>query len=171
MFRIFVILFFPLACLANQVCDDAYIASRFTDNNDGTVTDKNTGLMWKKCAEGRTGQQCDIGSNTQLSWNNSLSMINKINTTSGYAGYYDWRLPNFKELLSLTDEHCDSPATSILIFPNGATSNNAATYWSSTPFYKKDDNRMMIKVVNFIYGDDISFSPTDKQSIRMVRNW
>jgi hypothetical protein len=72
-----------------------YGTNMFTDNGDGTITDKATGLMW---------MQNDSGSH--MLWENALS--NAENFT--YAGYSDWRLPDVKELQSIVDYN-RSPST------------------------------------------------------------
>lgn len=65
-----------------------YGTNDFVDNDDGTVSDNATGLMW---------QQDDDG--ILRDWENALS--NAENLT--LAGYSDWRLPNAKELQSIVD--------------------------------------------------------------------
>ena len=68
---------------------------RFTDNNDGTVTDNLTGLVWLKDAN-------SFGTKT---WADALIACNALAadgtdlTDGSSAG--DWRLPNIKELQSL----------------------------------------------------------------------
>ncbi|MEI6897760.1 MAG: DUF1566 domain-containing protein [Psychromonas sp.] len=67
--------------------DASYIinAPSYSNNNDGTVTDNVTGLMWQK----------DMGN--KLSYQEALQKVqsNKL------AGYSDWRVPTIKELYSL----------------------------------------------------------------------
>jgi hypothetical protein len=63
---------------------------RFSDRGDGTVTDNLTGLMWTKDA-----QQIRGG----MSWTDALDACNNLS----FAGYNDWRMPNIRELASLTD--------------------------------------------------------------------
>ncbi|MCI5191561.1 MAG: DUF1566 domain-containing protein [Candidatus Electrothrix sp. AU1_5] len=57
----------------------------YTDNNDGTVTDNVTGLVWQK----------NVGE--KMTW----SAANALASTLNLAGYNDWRLPTIKELYSL----------------------------------------------------------------------
>lgn len=68
--------------------ENVYGVNDFVDNNNGTVTDKATGLMWQKIDDGNT-----------YNWKEALQVakISKI------AGYEDWRLPNTKELQSIVD--------------------------------------------------------------------
>ena len=59
----------------------------FKDNGDGTVTDKNTGLMWAK-AQGK-----------RVSWQAAVAGAKTLKL----AGHTDWRLPTIKELYSIID--------------------------------------------------------------------
>jgi hypothetical protein len=60
----------------------------FVNNDDGTVTDLATGLMW---------MQEDSG--VPMNWAAAL----RYAETNTAAGYTDWRLPNAKELQSIVD--------------------------------------------------------------------
>src|SRR3989304_7183632 len=71
---------------------------RFTDNGNGTVTDKLTGLMWTKDANAPGPTACSPG--TTKAWIYALDYVACLNTNS-YLGYTDWRLPNINELESL----------------------------------------------------------------------
>ena len=80
-----------------------YGTNNFVNNNDGTITDKATGLMW---------QQADDGQSRD--WENALSYAENLTL----AGYSDWRLPNAKELQSLVDyTRCPSYSNSTTINP------------------------------------------------------
>lgn len=73
----------------------SYGINTFSDNNDGTISDKATGLMWQKADDG-----------TARNWENALSYAGNL----ALAGYSDWRLPNAKELQSIVD-YSRSPQT------------------------------------------------------------
>jgi len=100
---------------------------RFTDNNDGTVTDNLTGLIWLKNAN------C-FGWQT---WTEALSDCN--NLASGSCGLTDWssagdwRLPNVNELHSLVDPTQRNPPLPEG-YPFTAVQHDevAAFYWAST---------------------------------------
>ena len=72
-----------------------YGKNNFVNNNDGTVSDLTTGLMWQKADDGNS-----------RSWEESLDYAENIEL----ASYSDWRLPNAKELQSIVD-YTRSPQT------------------------------------------------------------
>ena len=77
----------------------AYGINNFVDNNDGTVSDLATGLMW---AEEDSGAGMD--------WESALAWVEQLNAEN-YLGYNDWRLPNAKELQSIVDYSLSPDAT------------------------------------------------------------
>ena len=85
-----------------------------TDNGDGTVTDANTGLMWQQ------------GEGGQKTWEDAISYSEGLSL----AGYTDWRLPNIKELESITDDTLYNPTIDTNFFPGA----HASPYWSSTTY-------------------------------------
>lgn len=99
----------------------------YTDNEDGTVTDNITGLMWQK----------DMGS--RISYNDAKI---KADTLS-LAGYTDWRMPTIKELYSLiiftgqvNGQNVITPFidTNYFIQPEGSPRPIDAQTWSSTKY-------------------------------------
>ena len=116
--------FFPVMAMA-QTCNPRIPAttptSRFMRNDNGTVVDKATGLMWKTCREGQTwndqAHSCELVA-ANYGWTESLQYITTLNKQGGFAGYSDWRLPNIKELLSLVERQCVEPAINLTVFPN-----------------------------------------------------
>jgi len=81
-----------------------YGKNDFKDNNNGTITDRATGLMWMKADSGRL--KAGKNKDGKLNWQEALLWAENLN----YAGYSDWRLPNVKELQSIVD-YKRSPAT------------------------------------------------------------
>jgi len=120
--------------LAAQTCKTTIVASTptadFTDNGDGTMTDSETGLMWKRCSEGFVwdGAIC-TGAAMSYTWQGGLEWVAQLNGINGFAGYADWRVPNVKELNSIVEERCDYPAVNLEVFPN-----TWGWYWSSSPY-------------------------------------
>ena len=89
------------------------------------MTDLATGLMWKRCSEGRSGANCAAGANSSGPWNQALTLANN----AMHAGFTDWRLPNADELLSLVESGCYSQSINSVAFPGTGT-----FYWSSTTY-------------------------------------
>ncbi len=102
---------------------------RFTDNNDGTVNDNLTNLMWTKDANLPWGV---------VTWQQSLDYIAGMNAgVNPNFGYTDWRLPNWRELQSLVDRNQYNPALpSGHPFVIGGYTWNAGgiVFWSSTTY-------------------------------------
>lgn len=116
---------------AGQICqadiglrtpDDA-----FTWHVDGTVTHASTKLMWMRCSLGQRWQdgRC-LGRADNLTWPDALSAAEQVR----FADYADWRLPTLRELSSIIDQSCRSPAINLQAFPDTPTS----WYWSSTRY-------------------------------------
>lgn len=103
-------------------------ATRFTDNNNGTVTDSITGLIWLKDAN------CNTVS--PKAWVDALTAVATL--ANGSCGLSDgsttgqWRLPSRNELQSLIDYY----TTSNPVLPSGHpfTGVQSGYYWSSTPY-------------------------------------
>jgi hypothetical protein len=105
--------------------NENYGNNAFIDNDDETVSDTATGLMWMK-----------NDSSEGMIWQDALSYCETRSDN-----YDDWRLPNAKELQSIVDytrspETTNSPAideifvTTPIIDPNGDT--NYPYFWTST---------------------------------------
>ncbi|MBI5376806.1 MAG: DUF1566 domain-containing protein [Candidatus Schekmanbacteria bacterium] len=95
---------------------------RFTDNDDETVTDNLTGLMWTKDGNLPNGYK---------TWQEALDYIASLNN-SNYLGFNDWRLPNVNELKSLLN--ADEPDSSIWLNTLGFNNVQASNYWSSSTY-------------------------------------
>ena len=102
--------------------------SRYTINGDGTVTDKKTNLMWKRCEEGSSGSDCMTGTAAEYNWREALELVNG----HSFATYSDWRLPNIKELRTIVAFDRNNPALNSTAFPN-LPENTSHHVWSSTP--------------------------------------
>jgi len=98
------------------------------DNNDFTITDPLTGLIWKKCSEGqnnddtcsaqtsytiygktfpaRSYQYCKVNNNSCnggvnhgiLTGGPAFNACNELNKNAGFAGQNNWRVPTRMEL-------------------------------------------------------------------------
>ena len=131
---------------ARLVRGDEYIANDWSDtryivHNDGTVTDTNTSLMWMQCRLGQTyaNDNCS-GSPNIYNWDKALESVNNYTfpTTNGYS---DWRLPNLRELFSLTAID-DSDEFNSNIFP---IISDKHFYWSSSPVTDNGSHAFLIQ--------------------------
>lgn len=100
--------------------------SRFNIQNNGTVNDLETGLIWMRCSIGQDwdGSTC-TGNATSFSWREALNTSQE----TSFAEHTDWRLPNVKELLSIVEDACYSPSINLYVFPGA----KIYRFWSSTP--------------------------------------
>lgn len=113
--------------------NSGYGINHFTNNGDGTITDRATGLMWEQ------------NDHPAQDWDSALATCTSA-TTGGKTG---WRLPDAKELHSIVD-YTRSPDTtrsaaidplfnaSALINEGGAT--DWGYYWSSTTHATNEGN-------------------------------
>ena len=69
--------------------------NNFIDNNDGTITDKATGLMWQKSGS---------SSSSHMDAKRYIKRLNK----ERFAGQSDWRIPTLEELASLLEKRSKS---------------------------------------------------------------
>jgi hypothetical protein len=137
------VIFFLLVTFAALVATKAGAAS-FVDNGNGTVTDNKTGLVWQ---QGEPGY---------MTWDSALSYCEGLSL----GGHSDWRLPNIKELESLTDDTRDNPAIDIAFFPNA----HASYYWSSTTLADYPDGAWPVH-----FSDGYVFYYSTKYSSNYVR--
>jgi len=106
---------------------------RFKDNDNGTVTDNLTDLVWLKNAKCIDPAGGIVKTNGSLSWINAISWSNAL--TSGKCGLRDgsisgqWRLPTIRELNSILDRSNYSPA---LPSRHPFVSVQLGNYWTST---------------------------------------
>ncbi len=89
----------------------------YTDNHNGTVTDNVTGLIWQQQDDGQT-----------RIWEGAIAYCEGLSL----ANQSDWRLPNVKELESITDDNRAYPAIDPIFA--GVVAYFASYYWSSTTY-------------------------------------
>jgi hypothetical protein len=96
----------------------AWPVPRFYDNDDATITDNLTGLMWTQNANLPSGA---------MTWQQALDYVKTVSA----GGYTDWRLPNEKELRSICDYSQYNPA---IQQSNPFFNVLSAIYWTSTTY-------------------------------------
>ena len=74
---------------------------RFQDNNNGTVTDLETKLIWVQIDSYQTRKQW-------INWHKAQDYLRELNE-AGFGGASNWRLPTRKELAALFDEKQSIP--------------------------------------------------------------
>ncbi len=158
---------FPLQVFADeQMCQKNIASTTPTDRFAITidvVTDSQTGLMWKKCVEGKSGSSC-LGKSKSYSWQQASDYVKNLNENTGFSGYKDWRLPTVVELRSIVEEQCVNPAANMEVFPNTTPKG----FWSSSPFAGFND---YVWYVNFNQGyDNYVGSNYDGNYVRLVRS-
>lgn len=138
-----------------------YAQSRYTYSATGDeVNDSQTGLVWRRCSEGQSwdGVTC-TGNATPYKHEAALVWAQ---AQSGAAG---WRLPNVKELSSITDRTRSEPAIDIRVFPETPS---LAAFWTATPYAT---SRQLAWGVSFSTGD-ANYGGVNRGSslyIRLVR--
>ena len=135
---------FQVRLVASDYAATRFEGARFVDNADGTLIDLVTGLMWKRCPEGLTGDGCAEGAVSNKVWGVAM----KTARDSTFAGYDDWRLPNLKEIQTLVDVSKNNPAQDTTVFPNPT---NVLNYWTSS-LTKKPDPLTQSWKINFQRG-------------------
>lgn len=125
-----------------------YQQQSYVDNNDGTITDTITGLMWEK-----------DDSNVTRTWGDVLISAYSSST----AGYNDWRLANTNELQSIIDYTKGNPVINTTAFPN----TKASAYWSSTTKTYGSGNQAWY--ITFQNGTRSHADKTESYYYRLVR--
>jgi hypothetical protein len=162
LFGLLIVLSYPLLISA-QTCTASTKSeipdSRYLLNKDGTVTDKQTGLIWMRCPLGQTWDfdGC-MGLPKTYQWKTAIEMAK----TTVFAGQNDWRLPEQDELQSLLDPHCYKPFINLTAFPN-PTDN---WFWSSS---SNPSNIGSAWLINFFYTEGSFGNKTDLYAVRLVR--
>ena len=159
----FILCFFTVSVSA-QDCVRTMLAttpdSSFVDNEDGTVTDVVTGLMWMQCSVGQTWVDgACTGDASELNWQEALVFAHGYQ----FANKTGWRVPNIKELATITERSCVRPASNETLFPNSRNDD----YWTSSPSVTDTDRAWVISF------DNSSNSLKDKSLFvftRLVRN-
>ena len=137
-----------------QSCNDSISEStpdsRFELSGEEAF-DVRTNLTWKRCVEGMSWDtdtaSCE-GVELSLTWQEALGQVDE-----------EWRLPNLKELLSIVENFCGSPAINETVFPETSTTD---FFWTGSPYV----NNALVWTVLFDKGSD---DGTDKSAGGFVR--
>lgn len=169
---------FAQPAVEQQVCQPENISSttpssRFIVTSTRNVVDRQTGLMWRGCVEGVSGDLCDKGEPVQVHWGEALlyptsQNTHEKNTKENDIGestgeYSDWRLPNIRELSTIVELQCANPAVNSEIFPNAPASH----VWSSSPYNFYTHYSWYVDFANGAPTYDLRTAP---KNIRLVRD-
>lgn len=155
---------------AEQRCDaGAYPlsapSSRFEDHADGTVTDRGTQLMWTRCS---AGQQWVAGSCSGVpqvhDWASAQAYAATVNEGGAYF-YKDWRMPQLRELATISERQCSNPRVNIEVFPQTP----AEYYWTGSVRPVADG---AVKAFALSFGPEgVEYQmKTAAHHVRLVRN-
>ncbi len=165
--------------------------SHYTVYANGTAVDKNTNMMWARCAIGQEWDSDNLtctGKAKTYNWSDAFKAIETLNAEN-YLGYSDWQLPHIEDLSNLrycsddfkettkiptkaggekeVERRCkgdnyQKPTIDKRVFPN----TNAYFYWSSSPYSDDGDYAWG---VYFDGGYDLGNDKHDDCSVRAVR--
>ena len=147
-------------------------ARSYTNNEDGTITDNATGLMWEVKDEGSGIHDLD----NEYTWEAAFAFVRGLNVAS-FAGYTDWRLPNLLELESLNDLDRFLPAIDPA-FNTACTANctvltcsctRSNFYWSSSTWARAGETNYAW-TVDISSGQSYRLLKGGRYSVRAVRN-
>lgn len=136
--------------------DDDYLINpmSFTDNNNGTITDNFTGLMWQKTDGG------------EMAYESTASYVKALTL----GGFNDWRLPTSHELFLIDSYDNVNPALNTSYFTK-----TLAEYWWTSDL--RADDAALVWVVNAGGGigahpksETVSAGGSKKFHVRAVRN-
>ena len=116
-----VILTINIMAECNAQIEQSTPTDRFIIYDNGTVADKKTGLIWKRCPIG--SEECQTNP-LFFTFQEALA-----NTGITYADSDLWRLPNIKELNSIAQRSCINPALNTIVFP---INQDVQKFWSNT---------------------------------------
>jgi hypothetical protein len=123
-------------------------ASRFTDNEDGTITDRSIGVMWQQ------------GEGGLKSWHDAVNYCDSLSL----ADYSDWRLPTVAELKSLVAKERGYPKIETKYFPDFPATR--VSYWSSVEAH---GDWRRAKALVFTFGTEDAPRKTKEYRVRCVR--
>jgi len=177
-----ILLLLPMPLLA-QVCNDAIPRNAFdaryeVDLGDpAIVRDTATGLQWQRCNlafvlddnDGDPDYNTHSCNSPEENTDGDEEFIDEVFLWSGAVEAAaneggGWRLPNIKELTSLLEVACHSPAINTAVFPGTAE----LRYWSNTPSMVGDDSRVW--TIDFSDGQSTLTAKGTRLPVRLVRD-
>lgn len=158
---------FSVTVQAEQTCrnklEESTPTSRFVFNDNGTVTDMETQIIWMRCAMGQTwdGKTC-TGKAQTFSWQEAREAVAELNGDT-FGEPTKWRLPFVPELASITERKCFEPRVNLTVFP--ATPSKA--FW--TGMERKGDTEKAY-AIDFGGGSVMPTRKSDTAYIRLMQD-
>ncbi|MDH5377359.1 MAG: DUF1566 domain-containing protein, partial [Gammaproteobacteria bacterium] len=120
----------------------------------------------KKYVEGSTSEL----QRKKFTWQEALNIADQYeqNTSSGLKS--DWRLPNIRELMSIIDTSCISPAFNSAVFPLIPSSTKSGLWSSSPQLVNPTSDRQKAWLIQTAYGDIIHDYITEKHFVLLVHS-
>ena len=134
----------PSVALAQECLSDGLETTpndNFTAVTTSTLLDVTTDLVWRRCSEGQTwnGSTCE-GEAIKYTWQEALQLAHQASDED----LLGWRLPNVKELASITERDCVRPAVNSSLFPATPPDD----FWTSTPSADDPDRAWVVAFFN-----------------------
>lgn len=126
----------------------------YINNDDGTITDTITGLMWQKTDGG------------EMTFENALTYTDTLTL----GGFNNWRLPNAHEAFSILNLQNNNPALDVSFFTK-----TLAEYWWTSNRQINDSTKIWVTnagggIGNHPKSETISAGGTKKIHVRAVRD-
>jgi len=158
---------FSVTVQANQTCrnnfDESTPTSRFVFNDDGTVIDTETKIIWMRCAMGQEwdGKTC-TGEAREYSWDEAMDAVTELNSDT-FGEPSSWRLPLVPELASIVERRCFEPRVNLIVFP--ATPSKA--FWTGM---QRKGNPEQAYALDFSRGKVTPSNKTYEGPIRLMHD-
>lgn len=153
--NVFILVLFFYTATSQAAC--TYF-NDFKENQDGTVTDPGSGLVWQKCALGQiwSGSTCS-GQATLMFWEKAMQAAKE----NRFLGKNNWRLPKLSEFRRVIgdDRECHSGPRAASARLSHPISNNGGLgdFWSSTTGNQALANDEQSLTKDDIYASSINF--------------
>ncbi len=133
-----------IICVLFASLSSTSFAGSLLDNNNGTVTDLASGLIWQQSTDP-----------TSLTWDNAITYCGNLNLASSNS----WRLPMVKELSSIVDVRITNPSIDTNVFPD-----TISTYYWAANEDSNDNTKAWI-----VLFDSVFITTSSKTLPRLAR--
>jgi hypothetical protein len=152
-------------CNTTSMISSNSTAQFVINHQAGTVIDARTGLEWSLCSTGQIWQNGNCtGAPTHFA-----TYAEALTGVDGNSLGANFRLPNIKELGSIIERSCSTPAIDLTIF-NGTLN---AVYYSSTPDNQGNQHfspELGVKIIDFTNGTEFVPDVSKFRYVRLVRS-